>query len=137
MVDLQTMYSQHGLAPITGELPDYLPMLCEFLSLLPDEGARAMVGDLAVILGLLRLRLEERRSAYAAIPAALLELAAVPVDEAELRAVVQEESVAPPSFDQLDQQWSEAEVTFGAGDAAKGCGDAADDGLVQLRRAKA
>lgn len=137
MVDLQTMYSQHGLAPVSGELPDYLPMMCEFLSLLPEEGARTMLGDLSVILGLLRLRLQERTSRYAAVPAALLDLSRAELDEAELREVVAEESVEPPDFGELDRQWQETEVTFGAGDAREGCGGGSEGDLVQLRRGKA
>ena len=142
MVDLQTMYSQHGLEPSTSELPDYLPMLCEFLSLLPEDGARMMLGDLAVILGLLRYRLEARKTPYAAVPAALLDLAQATVDEAELTAALGDEQPVPAGMDELDRQWAEAEVTFGVGAAhsdddaglRNGCGGNGADELIQLRR---
>lgn len=141
MVDLQTMYQQNGVLPTGEQLPDYLPMLCEFLSILPDAGARTMLGDLAVILALLQARLAERQSPYAAVLAALLELSQAPVDTAQVQQVLADD---PPEklddFDALDRTWQETEVTFGAGDARGDCarpaGASPADDLVELRRTK-
>jgi len=142
MIDLQTMYRQNGVDPTGEQLPDYLPMLCEFLSILPGQGARQMLGDLVVIVSLLRMRLEEYGSRYTAVMAALVDLAQAPVDEQELRATLDDETPErPDDFDELDRQWQEAEVTFGAGASHAGAASKAgtdNDGaqLVELRRSK-
>ena len=39
MVDLKAMYESHGLATVTSELPDYLPLFLEFLATLPQAEA--------------------------------------------------------------------------------------------------
>lgn len=141
MVDLQTMYQQNGVLPTGEQLPDYLPMLCEFLSILPAEGARTMLGDLVVILALLRARLQQRGCPYAAVLGALVELAEAPVDAAVVQQVLREEPPErPDDFEAIDRQWKEAEVTFGAGDATAACGGGTGPGgageLVELRRTK-
>lgn len=142
MVDLQTMYQQNGVLPTDDQLPDYLPMLCEFLSILPPEGARAMLGDLVVILSLLRARLEQRESPYAGVLAALVELAEAEVDEAQVQQVLKEDPPErPDDFEAIDREWKEAEITFGAGDAQDACGSGAGGAgnggdLVELRRTK-
>ncbi len=68
MVDLLDRYTQAGLEIDVTELPDYLPLYLEYLSPLPDaESARAGLAEVAHILALLALRLEERGSGYAAV----------------------------------------------------------------------
>lgn len=142
MIDLQTMYKQNGVDPTGEHLPDYLPMLCEFLSILPAQGARQMLGDLVVIVSLLRMRLQERSSAYAAVMSALVDLAQAPVDEQEVREAFDAQAPEPlDDFDALDRQWEEAEISFGAGAAqagkSSGAGRDNDGGeLVELRRGK-
>ena len=50
MADLLALYASHGLEMTAGELPDFLPLFLEFLSLLPDAEARAMLAEPAGIL---------------------------------------------------------------------------------------
>ncbi len=130
MVTLQQMYAERGLEARAGELPDYLPALCEFASLLEPDARQRVLQDAAGIFTALRARLEKRRSAYAAPFAALLELAARAAWKPELRAnlaeiesKVQSESVAPISergferaqLDEIDRVWEESAVEFGPG----------------------
>ncbi|HET9653126.1 MAG TPA: nitrate reductase molybdenum cofactor assembly chaperone [Usitatibacter sp.] len=93
MVDLARTYEQAGLRLAPGELPDYLPAVLEFAALHPPREARAFLGEIAHVLNSILAALRERRSAYAGILAALLELAGekvqavkvapeVPIDEA-------------------------------------------------------
>ncbi len=53
MADLVDLYRQHGLEPIAGELPDFLPLFLEFLSLLPEDEAHALLAEPAGILQVL------------------------------------------------------------------------------------
>lgn len=60
MVDLLDRYTGAGLQIDVPELPDYLPLYLEYLSLLPFAAASEGLAEVAHILGLLALRLEER-----------------------------------------------------------------------------
>lgn len=75
MVDLAKTYGQAGLNLVQDELPDYLPVVLEFASTQPAPGARAFLGEMAHVLNALHTALQARRSPYAALIAALLEMA--------------------------------------------------------------
>jgi nitrate reductase delta subunit len=125
MVELAKVYALHGLELRRGELPDYLPAFLEFLSELPLEAARSYLSEAAPILAVLRERLDERKSAYAAPFGALEAIAAVRVAPAALAAI---RATLPPDDDSpaaLDRQWEEEAVRFlgGAPDHAQtACG---------------
>ncbi|MFN8599870.1 MAG: nitrate reductase molybdenum cofactor assembly chaperone [Candidatus Binatia bacterium] len=122
MVDLRRLYVENGLEPSTTELPDYLPLLCEFLSLAPESVARPLLDDAAPILAALRRKLELRLSPYAAVLEALIDLAGDAVDRAALRDVEQAVDATEESeLERLDREWEEPVVDFtsaGAADAA-------------------
>lgn len=44
MVDLKALYESHGLEITASELPDFLPLFLEYLSLRPLEEAKALLG---------------------------------------------------------------------------------------------
>lgn len=113
MVDLQTMYAEHGLFVSAKELPDYLPLFLEFLSTRPLADARELLGQPLHVLTALRERLEKRASDYAPVLAALEALAegtASPEQLAEARAVPDDD---PSDLAALDRAWEEAAVSFG------------------------
>lgn len=119
MASLSEMYRFHGLERAKSELPDYLPLLCEFLSLVQPNVARSLLRDAAHILEAVRQRLDERHSPYAAIFTALLELSAARPDAGQVAAVLAVGPQDDPSA--LDRDWEEAVVTFGVGDALPAC----------------
>ena len=45
MADLIELYRGHGLEPTAGELPDFLPLFLEFVSLLPASEAQALLAE--------------------------------------------------------------------------------------------
>ena len=45
MADLIELYRGHGLEPTAGELPDFLPLFLEFVSLLPAGEAQALLAE--------------------------------------------------------------------------------------------
>lgn len=101
MIDLAQTYDRAGLYLAPGELPDYLPVVLEFVSTQPTREARAFLGEMAHLLNALFGALQQRASGYASVIGALLELAgekAQPVElgpEEPLDATWSE----PPAFD--------------------------------------
>jgi nitrate reductase delta subunit len=75
MIDLAQAYEKAGLFLADGELPDYLPVVLEFASTQPPREACAFLAEITHIFNALFAALQQRGSAYAAVFAALLELA--------------------------------------------------------------
>lgn len=121
MVDLAMTYRLHGFELACPEMPDYLPLFCEFLSQIPESAARSYLGQAAAILEALRLRLTERDSPYAAAMEALVGLSGRTADRAEVAAILEGEPADPESPEALDAAWSEEPVTFGAAAALGDC----------------
>ena len=117
MADLIALYRDHGLEPTAGELPDFLPLFLEFLSLLPDGEAKVLLAEPAGILRSLADRLAARDSAYAAVFQALAAMADAPT--VALPEIVQDD---PDDLAALDAAWEEAAVHFGPGEQTDGCG---------------
>ncbi|MBS0643511.1 MAG: nitrate reductase molybdenum cofactor assembly chaperone [Proteobacteria bacterium] len=116
MADLVDLYAQHGLEMNQGELPDYLPLFLEFLSLLPDAEARELLAEPAGILRALADRLGTRDAGYAAVMQALADLAQAPAI-----GVSDIPDDDPNDLAALDAAWEEAAVRFGPGEAMDGC----------------
>lgn len=121
MVDLRERYRAAGLDLASNELPDFLPLFLEFLSVLPDGEARATLGEAAHVLRALAERLTSRGSTYAAVFATMEALAQEPPDEALLAELRKAELDDPNDLTALDRAWEETEVRFGPGDAQDGC----------------
>jgi nitrate reductase delta subunit len=87
MVNLLEEYWKHGFDASASELPDYLPLFLEFLSLLPAEEARGLLGDAVHVIAAVGRKLEKNGSHYASVlqvlerlsPVAAVELAEPPV----------------------------------------------------------
>ncbi|WP_374312202.1 nitrate reductase molybdenum cofactor assembly chaperone [Dongia sp.] len=109
MVNLREIYAAAGLFQDEGELPDYLPMYLEYLSILPDKEAKAGLVDVAPILQGIHRQLARRESAYAAPLAALLELAAVK----PLAVEAEETEARDDTPEAIDRAWEEQAVAFG------------------------
>jgi nitrate reductase delta subunit len=102
MVDLAQTYERAGLQLAPGELPDYLPVVLEFASTQPPREAREFLRETAHIVRAIFSALIERGSAYASVPAAVLDLAGEPAERVELA------EEAP-----LDASWAEPEAFGG------------------------
>jgi len=117
MADLIELYRGHGFEPTASELTDFLPLFLEFLSLLPGHEAQALLAEPAGILQVIAERLVTRKSAYAAVFAALATLANAPaIDLPDNSAEDPDDLVA------LDAAWEEAAVHFGPGEQIDSCG---------------
>lgn len=116
MADLITLYQQHGLEMAIDELPDFLPLFLEFLSLLPEAEARTMLTEPAGILRALTDRLVARNTGYMSVMAALADIAAAPM---MAMSDIPEED--PDDLEAMDAAWEEAAVSFGPGEAVDAC----------------
>jgi nitrate reductase delta subunit len=114
MVDLNAVYGRAGLKLTANELPDYLPVMLEFLSTQPEEVSAPMIDDCAHILRKVGETLARRTSSYAAVFAAVLALAGQPrLETARVSGSETERS--------LDDEWIEEPVIFGPA-AGASCG---------------
>lgn len=107
MVDLKRLYEHAGYALTTRELPDYLPVVLEYLSCRDIRETRELLGDCAHILRRIGESLIARGSAYAAVLQALLSIAGEdPIDAAAVPRVKER-------TENLDRDWFE-QPAFGA-----------------------
>lgn len=88
MIDLVQTYEKAGLLLGPDELPDHLCVVLEFASTQPPKLAREFLGEMAHVLTAIFSALLQRGSPYAAVVAAVLELAgqkvqAVPIEAEE------------------------------------------------------
>jgi nitrate reductase molybdenum cofactor assembly chaperone NarJ/NarW len=67
LVHLSHLYARAGYEIRDGELPDYLPLVLEFLSVGPPESAREIMGEYHLHVSALASRLAESGSPYADI----------------------------------------------------------------------
>jgi nitrate reductase delta subunit len=128
MADLISLYRNHGLELAAGELPDFLPLFLEFLSMLPNAEAQALLAEPAAILRALADRLAKRDAGYAIVMEALAELARA--SDVGASDIPDED---PNDLAALDAAWEEAAVRFGPGEAMDGC--SADRLRTRLRAA--
>lgn len=120
MVDLLATYRKAGLRLDSRQLPDYLPVVLEYLALQPVEEVHDWLGHIAHILELLAARAQERRSPYSVPLEALVEMAAGRVDlELIRRRVATEER--DDTQEAMDKVWEEEVVRFGAEAPAEDC----------------
>ena len=107
MIDLGQTYEKAGLVLAPDELPDFLPVVLEFVSTQPPREARAFLAEIVHILNALFGALRKRESAYASVVGALIELAGETA-----------QAIEPPADEALDDSWVEPPVFDGC--SAKG-----------------
>jgi nitrate reductase delta subunit len=121
MIDLKQMYEKHKLELKYSELPDFIPVFLEYISLLPADEGRELIGQPAHIFAVLAERLHKRRSSYEAAFRALVALASVKLDEEVVSTLLQEPDPDATDLKALDAAWEDQPVSFGPG--AVGCKD--------------
>ena len=88
MVDLIEEYRKHDLEIDASELPDYVPLFLEYLSILPSEEAAVLLGEAINVLALIGRKLQGNGSAYHTVFDVLQTLSpveAVPLPEPPVR----------------------------------------------------
>jgi len=123
MVALADRYRARGLVVAANELPDYLPLVREYVSVAPAPEAQELMAEIAHVIEALGARLQKRNSPYAAVFAAIGTLAGKRLHStAELVEIDDDDSP-----EAIDRAWEDAAVTFGPENApsAGGCDRAA------------
>jgi len=110
LVDLSEVYKDAGLLINTEEMPDYLPLFLEYLSVIDAEEARQNLGEIANVLGVLSGRLKHRHSPYAAVFESLIEAAANKPDVNAVEEALKESAGKISTFDELDESWEEQQA---------------------------
>jgi len=113
MIDLLHTYEAAGLHLRPGEMPDYLPAFLEYVSTQPPREARASLGEIAHIVNRIFAALAERKSAYASVFGAILELAGEKARAVKL-----------PAEEPLDATWAEPAAFAGCSSAGQAKPDA-------------
>lgn len=126
MVNLGETYASRGLYINNNELPDYLPLFMEYLSLCPLDEARHLLGEAIDIIAMIGTKLEKRGSPYAAVFDVMEQLSAVKPDRIKIKAAFGNAPKDPETLEELDEQWKEAEAFSGdpvrdAGADCRGC----------------
>ena len=65
LIDLGELYKDYGMKVTTNELPDYLPLILEFVALLDANEATAFLSDANKVLTVLTNNLTKANSPYA------------------------------------------------------------------------
>jgi nitrate reductase delta subunit len=128
MVELGALYRLQGVEISAAELPDYLPLLLEFLSMLPIKAASALLGEAVHVVAALGEKLARRDSPYAAVLAAVEALAAKPAERAAVEEVLAMLKPEADGLAALDRQWEEEAVRFTAAGGADSAAHAASCG---------
>lgn len=122
MVDLLEVYREGGLALDARELPDYLPLMLEYLSTRSREEADELLGDAMGVIVLLGARLAERKSGYAVLFEALEAAVGTPAGAEDLKRRAATEG-PDETIEKMDEIWQEEQVTFlGNKDPSGSCG---------------
>ncbi len=121
MISLTERYAEKGLQIGVGELPDYLPLFLEFISICDPEEGRDTLAQSAPIIATLGEKLRRRKSGYASVMAAIVELSGAKLSKSEIQKAADAALPNIQTLDELDEQWQEPEAFGGAPDCGT-CG---------------
>lgn len=120
MVDLIAAYRRNGFELAAKELPDYLPLVLEYLAQRPAAEGADWLQHVSHIVALLGARAAERGSPYAVLFDILVEMGAGGMDVRALRVRASEEP-RDDTPEAMDRLWEEEAVRFGVEAPARDC----------------
>ena len=120
MVNLMALYQRNGFDIGVRELPDFLPLFLEYLSLRPRDEVQDALDNVAHILAVLAERLTQRQRRYGVLFELLLSLTSEAVDREAIKQQVSSEQ-PDDTPEALDKVWEEEAVTFGGNAVSGGC----------------
>lgn len=107
MVDMVRLYQEAGLVISVDEMPDYLPLFLEYLSILKSDQIQDQLGGAVNIIAAIAGRLKKRESLYAFLFDALVEAAARRPDPKAIAEALEKASGEAYDFVRLDKEWEE------------------------------
>ena len=111
MIDLNNLYKKSNFE-ITqqNELPDFIPVFLEYLSLINKEKASNLIGEIISIITTLHLRLKTINSPYYIIFSILEELSEIKPDAKLIQKISNDKSFLKISHYQVDKDWEDKNV---------------------------
>jgi nitrate reductase molybdenum cofactor assembly chaperone NarJ/NarW len=125
MIDLSMRYREKGLQIDARELPDYLPLFLEFISICDSDEARELLSQATPVIATIGEKLKRRGSDYYSVMAAIVFLSGVKLDKAAIKKAADAALPDIKTLEELDQDWVEPEAFNGAPD----CGICKTDAL--------
>ena len=116
MVDMLGFYNENGLQLSANELPDYLPVFLEFLSVQTKNQAAGLLAEPVNIISRIHKALKEKKNMYRHILSAVISLSAKPPDTKITEAMIKNEKPLD-----LDAEYEEKPVEFGGNDSCINC----------------
>lgn len=120
MVDLMQTYLDNGFELSAKELPDYLPLMLEYLAQRPESEVVDWLTHTGHILELLAARAAERGSPYACVLEILAEYGQSPRDMSQIRKRAANEQ-RDDTPEMMDKVWEEEAVRFGNEAPSENC----------------
>jgi nitrate reductase delta subunit len=105
MVDLADHFRAHGFEVQSGELPDYLPVVLEFASLLAGDDGKKFLAEFSIVIEAICAAHEARESEWVPVLRAVLGLCG---------AEAPEPGAMSPELIDHDAHWDEPAVDFGS-----------------------
>lgn len=113
MVDLAEMYHNKGLYIDSKELPDFLPVFLEYLSLCKIEESKELLNDTAHIIAVIGAKLKANKNDYHIIFDAIEKLSTIKIDQTIIDNALIQLAAEDNSLDALDKEWEEAAAFTG------------------------
>ncbi len=123
MLDLSERYAEKGLIIGVGELPDFLPVFLEFISICDPEEGLETLSQAAPVIATIGEKLKRKKSGYSHVFAAIVELSGARLNKQEIEKAADAALPNIKTLDELDEQWKEPEAFGGAAD----CGSSSCD----------
>ncbi|PHR59872.1 MAG: nitrate reductase molybdenum cofactor assembly chaperone [Robiginitomaculum sp.] len=116
MIELAERYKTKGIEIGTGELPDYLPLMLEFISITGADEGLDLLEQAAPVIATIGEKLKRQKSGYAHIMNAIVTLSGANISKADIQKAADAALPDIKSLDELDEQWKEPEAFTGAPD---------------------
>ncbi len=113
MLDLSERYAAKGLQLGVSELPDYLPVFLEFISISETEEGQELLTQAAPVIATIGEKLKRKKSGYASVFAAIIDISGARLNKGAIQKAASADLPEIKTLDELDKQWQEPEA-FGA-----------------------
>ncbi len=118
MVDLAARYAEKGLEIGVGELPDYLPLFLEFVSICPPQEGLELLEQSAPVIATIGEKLRRRKSDYAFVFEAIVAISGVKLSKDDIAKAASAALPEIETLDALDKEWEEPPAFGGAADCS-------------------
>ncbi len=125
MIDLSERYREKSLKVEASELPDYLPLFLEFVSICEADEAQELLSQAVPVIATIGEKLKRRGSGYHTVMATVVALSGVKIDKDAIQKAADAALPDIKTLEELDQDWVEPEAFNGAPD----CGICGTDAL--------